>query len=217
MPSGRGLTMVGAGAAMWVAARIIGSPGMEIVAIGLAALPFLAGFFVWWARTRITIRRRLDDVRVSPGTRVNVQLDVENRSAAPTSFLLIEDRLPPSLGRPARLVVSGLSSRATQRVSYSVLPQARGRYSLGPVSVDITDPFALTRHRVEFDEREELLVTPEIEDLFGAEDSAIGQSFGATRARQLFRTGEEYYTMRGYQEGDDLRRIHWPSVARTGI
>ena len=22
--------------------------------------------------------------------------------------------------------------------------------------------------------------------------------------------------MRGYQEGDDLRRIHWPSVARTG-
>jgi uncharacterized protein (DUF58 family) len=30
------------------------------------------------------------------------------------------------------------------------------------------------------------------------------------------RTGEEYYTMRGYEEGDDLRRIHWPSVARTG-
>jgi uncharacterized protein (DUF58 family) len=30
------------------------------------------------------------------------------------------------------------------------------------------------------------------------------------------RTGEEYFTMRAYQEGDDLRRIHWPSVARTG-
>jgi uncharacterized protein (DUF58 family) len=30
------------------------------------------------------------------------------------------------------------------------------------------------------------------------------------------RSGEDYYTMRGYQEGDDLRRIHWPSVARTG-
>ena len=138
-----------------------------------------------------------------------MQLDVENRSAAPTSFLLLEDRQPPTLGRSARLVVSGIPPRGSQRVSYTVLPQTRGRYRLGPLSVDISDPFALTRQRIEFDERDELLVTPEIEDLLGGSDGAVGQSFGASRARQLFRTGEEYYTMRGYQEGDDLRRIHW--------
>jgi len=34
---------------------------------------------------------------------------------------------------------------------------------------------------------------------------------------EALRTGEEYFTMRSYQEGDDLRRIHWPSVARTGV
>jgi uncharacterized protein (DUF58 family) len=39
---------------------------------------------------------------------------------------------------------------------------------------------------------------------------------GSSRSRQLLRTGEDFFTMRGYQEGDDLRRIHWPSVARTG-
>jgi uncharacterized protein (DUF58 family) len=59
-------------------------------------------------------------------------------------------------------------------------------------------------------------VTPEIEDLDSPTDSPTGASFGASRARQLFRTGQEYYTMRAYQEGDDLRRIHWASVARTG-
>ena len=114
-------------------------------------------------------------------------------------------------------MVSGIPPRGSQRVSYTVLPQTRGRYRLGPLSVDITDPFALTRQRLEFDERDELLVTPEIEDLLAPPPTApSGQSFGASRARQLFRTGEEYYTMRQYQEGDDLRRIHWPSVARTG-
>ena len=216
MPSGRGLVVFGVGLAMWVAARLVGSSGMEVVGIGLVALPFLAGAFVRWGHTRLRIRRHLSDVRVAPGTRVTVRLDVENASPVPSPVLLVEDRLPAALGRPARLVVSGLPGKGSQGVAYTVLPQTRGRYRLGPLTVDVSDPFALTRQRLEFDEIDELLVTPEIEDLFAAPDSGLGPNWGATRARQLFRTGEEYYTMRQYQLGDDLRRIHWPSVARTG-
>ena len=216
MPSGRGVAVLGTGLAMWVASRIVGSAGMEVVAIGLAALPFLAGLFVRWGRTRVGIRRRLSDVRVPPGTRVTVRLDVENDAPVPSPFLLIEDRLPSTLGRPARLVISGVPAHGTQQVAYTVLPQTRGRYRMGPLTIDVSDPFALTRQRLEFDEVDDLLVTPEIEDLVSAPDSGFGPSWGATRARQLFRTGEEYYTMRQYQLGDDLRRIHWPSVARTG-
>ncbi len=61
-----------------------------------------------------------------------------------------------------------------------------------------------------------MLVTPEVEDLTRDANPGLGPGAGSSRARQLFRTGEEYYTMRPYQEGDDLRRIHWASVARTG-
>ncbi len=216
MPSGRGMAVLGAGLAMWVTSRIVGSSGMEVVAIGLAALPFLAGSFVRWGRAKVRVHRRLSDVRVPPGSRVIVRLDVQNEAPAPSSFLLIEDRLPPTLGRPARLVVSGVPAHGAQQVAYTVLPQTRGRYRIGPLTIDVSDPFALTRQRVELDELDELLVTPEIEDLVSAPDPGFGPSWGATRARQLFRTGEEYYTMRQYQQGDDLRRIHWPSVARTG-
>ena len=216
MLSRRGATVLGAGVAMWIAARLVGSSGLEVVGIGLAVLPLVAAASVRWGRQRLALRRRLSDVRVAPGTRVEVSIDVENRSAAPTAVLLIEDRIPAALGRPARLVVSGIRGRATQRVSYTVVPQMRGRYPLGPLTVDVSDPFALCRQRIEFEEREELLVTPEVEDLSAASDPTFGSSVGSSRARQLFRTGEEYYTMRQYQEGDDLRRIHWASVARTG-
>ena len=147
-------------------------------------------------------------MRVAPGTRVTVQIDVENRSVAATSFLMLEDRLPSVLGRPARMVVSGIPAHGSQQVSYTVLPQTRGRYQLGPLSVDVSDPFALVRQRLEFDEREELIVTPEIEDLSSAPNAAFGANVGTSRTRNLFRTGEEYYTMRQYHEGDDLRRIH---------
>ena len=216
MPSGRGVAVLLAGLAMWLVARIIGSPGLEVVGLGLAALPVIAALFVRWGHERLSVRRRLSDVRVAPGTRVTVQIEVENRSSNPTSFLLLEDRLPPPLGRPARLVLSGVPGHRSQQVSYTVLPQTRGRYQLGPLLVDVSDPFALVRQRLEFDAREELLVTPEVEDLAGTPESSFGANVGASRTRNLFRTGEEYYTMRQYHEGDDLRRIHWPSVARTG-
>src|SRR6266540_3078636 len=46
--------------------------------------------------------------------------------------------------------------------------------------------------------------------------SQYGSGAGESASRQLFRTAEEFYTMREYVLSDDLRRIHWPSVARRG-
>ncbi len=216
MPSGRGVLVFAAGIGLWLAARIAGSPSLHMVAVGLVALPFAATFFARWSRQRLLVRRRLSDTRVRPGQRVTVDIEVENHSPASTSFLLIEDRVPTTLGRPARLVLTGIPPRNKQRASYSLLAQTRGRYRLGPITVDISDPFALTRMRVEFDHRDDLVVTPEVESLSGGSASPFGYGTGLSLSRRLFRTGEEFYTMRQYQTGDDLRRIHWPSVARSG-
>jgi len=43
MLTGRGVTVVVAGLAMWVGARIVGSAGLEVVGVGLIVLPFFAG------------------------------------------------------------------------------------------------------------------------------------------------------------------------------
>jgi len=216
VPSGRGVLVFAAGIGLWIAARVAGSPTLHMVAVGLAVLPFAAAFFARWSRQRLTGRRRLSETRVSPGQRVRIELEIENLSPAASSFLLLEDHLPAALGRPDRLVLGGVPPRSRQRASYTVVPQGRGRFSIGPLTIDLSDPFALTTMRVEFDLRDELVVTPQIEDLTGASASPFGSGIGQSLSRHLFRTGEEFYTMRPYQTGDDLRRIHWPSVARTG-
>jgi uncharacterized protein (DUF58 family) len=187
-----------------------------MVAVGIVLLPFAAALFARWSRQRLRIRRRLSETRVQPGQRVHVELEVENQTPTQTPFLLVEDRLPSQLGRSGRLVIASLPPKARQRVRYSITPHQRGRYTLGPISVDVSDPFALTKLRVEFDEREQLVVTPEIEVLGGGPDTPFGITSGLALAKHLFRTGDEFYTMRAYVEGDDLRRIHWPSVARSG-
>jgi len=202
--------------ALWLVARIAGSPTLHIIAVGLAVLPIAAIAYTRWSRQRLRVRRRLSDQRVQPGRRVTVELEIENESPASTSFLLLEDAIPPGLGRPARLVLTGIHARGTTRASYSLVAQSRGRYSLGPVSVDVSDPFALTRSRIAFAGRDDLVVTPVVEELEAGPASPFGQTSGLSLAKHLFRTGEEFFTMRAYQEGDDLRRIHWPSVARSG-
>ena len=217
MPSGRGVAVLFAGLSMWLAARIIGSPGLEVVALGLAALPAIAAIFVRWGRQRIAdppARSPTSASRPGPASRSR-STSRTARPPPPRSCCWRTGCPPRSADRP------GWSSPASPPAarSGSRTPSCRRRaaaISSGPLSVDVSDPFALVRQRLEFDEREELIVTPEIEDLTGTPDAAFGANVGASRTRNLFRTGEEYYTMRQYHEGDDLRRIHWPSVARTG-
>ncbi|MEW6059760.1 MAG: DUF58 domain-containing protein [Actinomycetota bacterium] len=216
MPSGRGALVFAAGLGLWVAARVAGSPTLHILAVGVAVLPLVAALFARRNRQRLHVRRRLSDHRIAPGRRLTVDLEIENDAPASTSFLLLEDRIPAALGRPARLVLTGIAAKGKRHASYSLTAQARGRYSLGPLTVDISDPFALTRIRVEFDRREDLVVTPEVEELEAQPSSPFGSTSGLSLAKHLFRTGDDFYTMRPYLEGDDLRRIHWASVARTG-
>ena len=154
--------------------------------------------------------------RVAPGTRVTVRPRRHQSRSGHGVVPAVGGSPAPALGRPARAGRHGRRSRGTQRVSYSVVPQHRGLYGIGPLTVDRTDAFGLSRRRVVLDGRDQLLVTPEVEDLRAPADATSGANIGSARSRQLLRSGEEYYTMRGYQEGDDLRRIHWPSVARTG-
>ena len=59
MLSSRGVAVFGTGLAMWLTARILGSPGLEVVGIGLGILPFLAVGFARWNRSRLSVRRRL--------------------------------------------------------------------------------------------------------------------------------------------------------------
>lgn len=216
MPSGRGVVVFAAALGLWLVARISGSPTLHIIAVGLAILPIAAVAFTRWSRQRLRVRRRLSDQRIQPGGRVTIELEIENESPASTSFLLLEDAVPPGLGRPARLVLTGILARGLARASYSLVAHSRGRYTIGPLAIDVSDPFALTRSRVEFVGHEELVVTPTVEELETGPSSPFGQTSGLSLAKHLFRTGEEFFTMRAYQEGDDLRRIHWPSVAKTG-
>jgi len=216
MPTRRGWASFGAGISLWLVARFIGSPDLHVVAAGIAIMPFLAAAFVHWSNVRLEVHRNLSMVRVFPGTSVVVSLTITNHSRVTAPFLLLEDALPHSLGTSARLVVAGLPPRNHETVTYSVLCRRRGRFTIGPLSIFISDPFGLARVRISTPTESELIVYPEVEDIDAWNLAMHGAGAGESSVRHLQHSAAEFYTMREYVTGDDLRRIHWPSVARTG-
>ena len=215
MPTGRGWAAFGSGIVLWVAARLMGSPDLHMVAVGVFFLPLLAALFVHWNRLRLDVRRQVSPARVFPDTPVTVTLTVHNHGPGTLTFLLLEDALPPALARPARVVVGGIPAGNEQVVSYRIAPRIRGSYALGPTSMWVSDPFGLARIRIESAAAGRLLVYPRVEDVPASEMALRGAGRGESKARELHRSAAEFYTMREYVLGDDLRRIHWPSVART--
>jgi uncharacterized protein (DUF58 family) len=187
-----------------------------MVAVALIALVPLAGLLVRITRHDLTATRRLSARRVFPGTRIGIDLEIHNEGRRRTSLLLLEDRLPAALGRPARAAVADVPPDGRRSVAYRLTARGRGRYPIGPLAVWVGDPFDLVRHRIEFPDRHDLVVYPEVEDLGAHPLAAPAGGAGDSSTRQLHRAGDEFYTMRHYEVGDDLRRIHWPSVARTG-
>ncbi|MCA1726356.1 MAG: DUF58 domain-containing protein [Actinobacteria bacterium] len=141
---------------------------------------------------------------------------MRNEGARTTPLILFEDRVPPSFGRSARAVLPGIPAEQEQTVSYLISCRKRGRYELGPARLQLTDPFGMARVTAELPETDPLIVYPEIEDLSAQPVAAYGSGSGESPFNRIFRGGQEFYGMREYITGDDLRRIHWPSTARTG-
>jgi uncharacterized protein (DUF58 family) len=214
--TGRAWAVITGGVVLWIASRLLGNPDLHMVSLGLLGLIPLAALLVRFMRHDLTAVRRLSTRRAFPGTRVRVEIEVRNTGGRRTAMLLVEDTVPTTLGPPSRGVLGEIRPGARRTFTYELTARSRGRYAIGPLAVLVTDPFDLVRKRIEFGVQHDVIVYPEVQDIPGGRPSSPLGGAGESTSRQLFRSAEEFYTMRAYEEGDDLRRIHWPSVARTG-
>lgn len=214
--TGRGRCFLYGAAAAAVCALLFGEKDFLRVGVLIATLPLLAAWNVGRSRYRLACSRVLEPNRVQVGMTARVLLRLENLSGFTTGTLLLEDRLPYSLGSRPRLVLERLTRRHASSVAYTVRADVRGRFEVGPLVVRLTDPFGLCELTRSFPSIDHLVVIPQVVPLpmvrLAGEYAGAGDSY----ARSVAVHGDDDAATREYRYGDDLRRVHWRSTARTG-
>jgi uncharacterized protein (DUF58 family) len=214
--TGRGRSFFYAAAAAALCGIILGRDNLLRVAVLLAALPLLAAWTVGRSRYRLACTRVLQPNRVQVGMTARVLLRLENLSNFTTGTMLLEDRLPYSLGSRPRLVLERLSRRRASSVAYTVRADVRGRFEVGPLIIRLTDPFGLCELTRSFPSIDHLVVIPQVVTLPMMRLPGEYAGAGESHARSVAVHGDDDAATREYRYGDDLRRVHWRSTARTG-
>jgi uncharacterized protein (DUF58 family) len=212
----RGRSFLAAGLAACLCGLVLGETDLLRVGVFLCVLPFATAVLVARTRYRLSCVRRIEPQRVPVGEPAQVVLRLENLSRVPSGVLLLEDRLPYSLGGRPRYVVNHIESRGVREVAYVVRSDVRGRYPIGPLSLRFADLFGLIELTRSFTTAGALMVTPRVVPLGAMQLAGNRSGGGDSHARSIATSGEDDVTPREYRHGDDLRRVHWRSTARHG-
>lgn len=169
--------------------------------IGRRPLPLIG------ERALVRARRREGEV-----IEMEVKLVAERR----LSTFVLEEYVPEMLGQNARIPVASLEPGESVDHAYKLTCWRRGVYQLGPLVARWGDPFGFTERKAVLCEPFEFLVHPSTE---GVMDRAFTRLWEDPPVRppisKPWPSGMEFYGIREYAPGDDVRRVVWRAYART--
>lgn len=219
----RGIALCLVAIVAWGLGRLLGVDELYVVSAASAAMVILAVVSTRVSSTRIAVRRSTGSMRARQKEQVPIELQLRNDGRVPASLLLVEDRRPSGITAAgddetagARFVVRSLRARQVVKLRWLAVGRRRGRYAVGPVRIRLRDPFGLAERTRRYRGTDDLVVFPTIESLATTGGRGFRQGAETSAQRRVFHRGEEFYTMRGYVVGDDLRHVHWPSTAHRG-
>ncbi len=198
---------------------------------GANLLYFLFGLFVgaWlvsailsWINLRgITLHRDLPDHALA-GEPTEIRYAFTSiRRRSPAISLFFRELHPQLAQAPAGFITHLPPARREAAASVVIpaplVPLHRGMLQLRTVELSTTFPFGFLRRRARLNVPQQLLVYPRIGTLARSltlqyrDNVESGSVLARKRGGQ-----EEFFGIREYRPGDNLRSIHWRSSARTG-
>lgn len=212
-PTRQGL-LVSVGAVGLIAlGRFLGLPELFAVGAAIALLVVVCGVWVASRGIDVVVARSVRPSRVHVGNPCTVEIQLRNRHRHPTPVLRLRDPVTGTAG--ADLLLAPIAVRKNAKVAYRLPTTTRGLVTVGPMTVEVADPFGLASARNRAAGPVEITVLPRVDEIPPLPRTVGPDPDGGAETGSLGRVGEDFAALRPYVIGDDLRRVHWPSSART--
>lgn len=227
----RGVGFLTFGIGATATALVYGHRDLLRVGLLLAFVPLVSAALLLRMRPRLEASRSVSPGEISVGQEARIAVQLSNTGRSSTGTLLVEDTVPLVLGARPRWLVPALRPRpaypsardlassedqaqGVASLTYVVRSSSRGRYTIGPLVLRVSDPLGMWELRRRFATEDTLLVTPRTIPLPNTSLRAL--SAGGNRTTSMALAGADDVGIREYRHGDPVHRVHWRATARYG-
>lgn len=151
------------------------------------------------------------------GDQISIGYRIENRSIFYVPFLEVQSAISKRLtGKVDPPEITSMDSKSDFIRGQAVTLKRRGYYELGDIEITLRDVFRLFSFKKRIASEGALMVYPEVINLSSFEITA-SQQLGELRVNDpAFEDKSRIASLRTYQEGDSMKRVHWSMTAKKG-
>lgn len=195
---------------------LTGDSSLAVLALPLLALVFISSVLQPEDSAALFAHREIDPPNLTCVKPVKVRLAITNSSKNPIRGLEITDQLSQGLTLVSgcNQTIAEVKAHSSFTLEYFVRPPSRGLYRIGPVKVLLSDPLKLFASEMTLGGPDSLYVYPEQCPVrVRITPRKTGSWWGSTPSKRAG-VGMEFYGVRDYQPGDELRSVNWKATAR---
>jgi uncharacterized protein (DUF58 family) len=200
------------GVCVYVAAWAFGSQPLYPVAVGFLLCVLVAAANVHVAARPMRYRRFAGSREHIEGDDVTFDVELEPSGPLALAGVTVVERIAKLGEQQLELKRHGRILRG--RVTLERVP--RGRYELEEARAVVEDPFGLERASLELPAQNALLVMPRIVDVETPFSESGPRAHDGRRLLLRRPSGFDVHSVREYEEGESLRKVHWRSTAHRG-
>jgi uncharacterized protein (DUF58 family) len=212
MLTDRGRWILAFGGAVYLAAWAFGTTALYPIGLGLVLAVTAAALWVRLLNRPMRVNRTLGRGEHLAGDDIPVRLEVDVAGRMPSGALTIVERIA-KFGEVQTVV---FSRHGRLRGAYILEAVPRGRYPIETATAVLEDPFGLERAEIPLPGGESVLVYPRLVDLDALFSDSGARALEGRRLLLRRPTGFDLHSVRAYEQGESLRRVHWPSTAKRG-
>lgn len=208
----RGWVVLGGALVTYAAGEWLGFTVLRALA-GAALGAVVAALVVTARRPRVTVTREIYPDRVQRGRPAFARLRVHNAGTRRHGGFTAGDRVD---GGFHAVAVRPLAPGADAVYHYELPTRRRGRFQVGPLTLERVDPLGLGRSRLTTGDTTTLWVHPRTYPTRALVAGHPRHHHEGRTADDSLHGSLDLRDVREYVIGDEVRHLHWKATARTG-